>query len=138
MLNNKKEKENQSNFAALNVIGEGTTIKGDLISNGDLRIDGEVIGSIKTKAKCVLGNSCKVTGNVEAKNCDISGKVEGDVRVSDILLIKSTGIINGDLKTSKLVVESGGEFNGSCTMGSAVSMNQKQGDEEKSHARATA
>jgi cytoskeletal protein CcmA (bactofilin family) len=136
MLNAKKEKETPSASAALNVIGEGTTIKGDLISTGDLRIDGEVIGSIRTKAKCVIGNSSKVNGNVEARNCDISGKVEGDVKISDILLIKSTGIINGDIRTSKLVVENGGEFNGSCTMGNAVSIN-KSGLEEDSHASAS-
>ena len=138
MLNSKKEKETPTGTGALNVIGEGTTIKGDLISSGDLRIDGEVIGSIRTKAKCVLGGSSKVSGNVEAKNCDISGRVEGDVKVSDILLIKSSGIINGDIRTSKLVVENGGEFNGSCTMGNAVSLNQQTSLDEEKHASATA
>ncbi|MFY0644880.1 MAG: polymer-forming cytoskeletal protein [Bacteroidia bacterium] len=119
---NKKEKTNPISSAVLNVIGEGTTIKGDLISTGDLRIDGSVIGSITTKAKCVIGSSATVTGNVDAKNCDISGKIDGDVKVSEILLIKSNGVINGDLRTSKLVVENGGEFNGSCTMGNSVSI----------------
>lgn len=133
---NKKEKSGPSNSAVLNVIGEGTTIKGDLISTGDLRIDGNVIGSINTKSKCVIGNSATVTGNVEARNCDISGKIDGDVKVSEVLLIKETGVINGDLRTSKLVIENGGEFNGSCTMGSSVSMSAPsktdQGDHKQS------
>ena len=82
---NKKEKTPVSSSAVLNVIGEGTTIKGDLISTGDLRIDGKVIGSIQTKAKCVIGNSAVVTGDVDCKNCDVSGKIEGDVKISDVL-----------------------------------------------------
>ena len=83
----KKDKMSTTSNAVLNVIGEGTTIKGDLISEGDLRIDGSVIGSIHTKARCVIGASSKVQGNVDARNCDVSGKVEGDVKVSEILLI---------------------------------------------------
>lgn len=135
---NKKEKTIPSQSAVLNVIGEGTTIKGDLISTGDLRIDGAVIGSIQTKAKCVIGNSARVEGNVDARNCDISGKVDGDVKVSEILLIKSDGVINGDLRTSKLVVENGGEFNGSCTMGNSVSMSKTQSEESELARSATA
>ena len=135
---NKKEKTLPSQSAVLNVIGEGTTIKGDLISTGDLRIDGTVIGSIQTKAKCVIGSSANVEGNVDARNCDISGKVNGDVKVSEILLIKSDGVINGDLRTSKLVVENGGEFNGSCTMGNSVSMSKPQQEDSELARSATA
>ncbi len=135
---NKKEKTLPNQSAVLNVIGEGTTIKGDLISDGDLRIDGKVIGSINTKAKCVIGHSAIVEGNVDAKNCDISGKVEGDVKVSEILLIKAQGVINGDLRTSKLVVENGGEFNGSCIMGNAVSITKSQNENSELARSATA
>ena len=135
---NKKEKTNPMSSAVLNVIGEGTTIKGDLISDGDLRIDGSVIGGITTKAKCVIGTSAKVTGNVDAKNCDISGRIDGDVKVSEILLIKSNGVINGDLRTSKLVVENGGEFNGSCTMGNSVSIKKSSSSSNEFDQSATA
>lgn len=132
---NKKEKTQINTSAVLNVIGEGTTIKGDLISTGDLRIDGNVVGSITTKAKCVIGQSATVTGNVDAKNCDISGKIDGDVKVSDVLLIKETGVINGDLRTSKLVIENGGEFNGQCAMGNSVSIGKSSGQEESEQSR---
>jgi cytoskeletal protein CcmA (bactofilin family) len=135
---NKKEKIGTTTSAVLNVIGEGTTIKGDLISDGDLRIDGKVIGSIQTKARCVVGGSATVEGNVDARNCDVSGTVTGDVKVSEVLLIKSSGVINGDLRTSKLVVENGGEFNGSCAMGSAVSMSKANEPKENFNQSATA
>ena len=126
----KKEKSTTSNSSDINVIGEGTKIKGDLSSDGDLRIDGEIEGNISTQSKCVLGSSAIIRGSIEAKSCDISGRVDGDVKVTDLLLIKTTGKVNGDIRTTKIVVENGGEFNGACTMGSSVSMKKDnaQGD----------
>ncbi len=118
----KKDKAPNQPTSVLNVLGEGTTIKGNLSSSGDVRIDGEVQGNVNTKGKCVLGTSGKIVGNIQAKSCDVSGKVEGNVHVLDLLLVKSSGKIHGDIKTSKIVLENGGEFNGSCVMGNAVAM----------------
>ena len=118
----KKNKPLQETSVVLKVLGEGTVIEGNLSSSGDLRIDGEVQGDVNTKGKCVLGASGKIIGNIQAKSCDISGRVDGNVRVVDLLLVKSNGKVNGDINTSKIVVENGGEFNGSCVMGSAVAM----------------
>jgi cytoskeletal protein CcmA (bactofilin family) len=117
----KKDKTAPVGLSAINVIGDGTKIIGDLKSNGDLRIDGVVEGNITTQAKCVLGASGKIIGNIQSKSCDLSGTVNGNVLVNELLLIKSTGKINGDIRTAKLVVENGGEFNGACTMGSSSS-----------------
>lgn len=135
MIGNKKEKTTTTTTgsSAINVIGEGTKIVGDLSSNGDLRIDGVVEGSVRTQSKCVLGASGRIIGNIDAKNCDLSGKVEGDVIVRELLLIKSTGKVNGDITTAKMVVENGGEFNGSCSMGNSVSLHQeRKADDVKS------
>ncbi len=120
----KKEKTTGNGIGAINVLGEGTIVTGDLSSNGDLRIDGTVNGNVKTECKFVLGITGRIMGNIAAKSCDISGIVEGDVKVSDLLLIKSTGKIRGDINTSKIVVENGSEFNGSCTMGNSVSISK--------------
>lgn len=132
----KKEKTTQIGVAAINVIGEGTKITGDLNSNGDLRIDGTVEGNITTQAKCVLGASGRILGNITAKSCDLSGTVDGNLVVSELLLIKSSGKINGDLRTTKLVVENGGEFNGACTMGNSVSMQSNKTDSNAASATA--
>lgn len=116
----KKEKLNEPT-GELNVLGEGTTIEGDLVSTGDLRIDGKVKGNVDTKGKCVLGTSGSIVGDVKAKSCDISGHVTGNVIVLDTLFLKSSGIINGDINTSKMVVEIGGQLNGACVMGGNAS-----------------
>ncbi|MBO6515866.1 MAG: polymer-forming cytoskeletal protein [Bacteroidia bacterium] len=116
MLSKKKENSPAPN-GSINVIGSDTTIEGDIVSQGDVRIDGTLIGSIKTSSKLVLGVSGKIEGNIVAKSADISGKVQGNAEVSEILYLKSTSRIFGDILTDKLVVESGGEFNGKCQMG---------------------
>ena len=116
----KKEKFNEPK-GELNVLGEGTTIEGSIVSTGDLRIDGKVNGNVFTQGKCVLGVSGNITGDIKAKSCDISGIVTGNVKVTDTLFLKGTGIINGDINISKIVVEIGGQINGACSMGSDVS-----------------
>ena len=119
----KKEKKDLNvsvSSGALNLLGEGTVIEGDLSSSGDLRIDGQINGNLNTQGKCVLGATGKISGNIKANCCDISGTVDGDLQIGDLLLIKSKGKVNGDIKTSKIVIESGGELNGSCIMGGAA------------------
>lgn len=117
MLNKKKTESGTPAISAFNVIGEGTIIKGDIQSSGDLRVDGTIEGTVYTKSKFVLGNSGRVTGDIFAKNADISGSVKGNVNIGEILFLKSSARINGDIETGKLIIESGGEFNGKCVMG---------------------
>ncbi|MFT4522522.1 MAG: cytoskeletal protein CcmA (bactofilin family) [Bacteroidia bacterium] len=116
MLSSKKKENNNASAAPFNVIGVDTIIEGNIISKGDVRIDGTLVGSIKTAAKLVLGTSGKIEGDIDVKSADVSGTVKGNVVVSEILFLKQSAKIHGDIKTGKLVVDSGGEFNGSCTM----------------------
>ena len=119
-----KDKSSVAN-TNINVLSEGTILEGDLKSKGDLRIDGEVKGNVTTEGRCIVGVKGLIKGVIKAKDCDISGKAVGDVIVSDLLLIKGTGKVDGDINTSKLVLENGGEFNGTCSMGNAISMKKE-------------
>jgi cytoskeletal protein CcmA (bactofilin family) len=119
MLSNKKNNMSGSNDAnSINVFGEGTTVEGNITSKGDVRIDGKLIGAINTSAKVVLGETGIIEGDLVATGADISGTVNGNVRVKGVLLLKSSARINGDIYTNKLQIESGGMFNGKCEMGS--------------------
>ncbi len=120
MLSNKKKDSPSAPNGSINVIGSDTVIEGNITSNGDVRIDGTLVGSVKTSSKLVLGISGKIEGDANAKSADISGKVDGNVNISEILYLKSTSRIVGDIHTNKLVVESGGEFNGKCEMGKSA------------------
>jgi len=115
---NKKELEEISN--ASNHLGKGTVINGNIESYGNIRIEGKINGDLTTKAKAVLSDSAKVIGNILAQNAEISGEITGIIEVSEVLVLKSTAIINGDIITNKLVVENGAQFNGSCKMGAIM------------------
>ena len=100
-----------------NAISKGTTLRGTVETSGSIRIDGEIIGDIKTQAKIVLGESSRVEGNIWAKNADIGGIVEGKVEVGETLILKPNCKIQGDIVTNTLIVESGAKFSGQCDIG---------------------
>jgi len=99
-----------------NIVGKGTIVEGNIETFGNIRIEGKVIGNVKTKSKIALGQSCHVKGNVAAQNAEISGEVNGTIEIADVLILRSTAVINGDILANKLIVESGAYFNGGCKM----------------------
>lgn len=102
------------------LISSGTTIKGDISSNGDLRIDGTVIGNIKSSAKVVIGNSGSVEGDIHGNNADIVGKISGTIKVKELLQLRGECVVNGNVYAGKLQVEPTASFNGQCHMGANV------------------
>lgn len=114
MFNPKNKAE--SGNGSLNTIGTGTTVKGDISSNGDLRIDGDIEGNLVSTARVVIGAKSNVVGNIHAANAIIEGKITGNVEVSEVLSLKSTALIEGDIMMKKLVVETGASFNGKSSM----------------------
>tara|TARA_B100001939_G_scaffold116639_1_gene101109 strand:- start:405 stop:821 length:417 start_codon:yes stop_codon:yes gene_type:complete len=118
--NNESMKRTENNNSVVNIIGQGTSILGDINSNGDIRIDGTLKGSIKTEGKVVLGKEGIVEGDVMCQNADISGIIKAKITVSNLLSLKETAKLNGDIVTNKLSIEPGAEFTGSCSMGAVI------------------
>jgi len=109
-------KYNETDNTTINLISNGTDIVGDVISNGDIRIDGTLKGSLNTKGKVVIGPTGKVNGEVICKNSEVSGIVEGKLSVEQLLNLKASSKIIGDIATSKLSIEPGAKFTGNCKM----------------------
>jgi cytoskeletal protein CcmA (bactofilin family) len=121
MFTTKEEKKAADEITnSSNVIGKGTVLEGNIETSGNIRIEGKIIGNLKSKSKVALGNSSLVDGNVSAQNADIEGTVKGKVEIADMLVLKATATVHGDIATGKLVVEPGAVFNGTCKMGAAV------------------
>ena len=99
-----------------NRIEKNTKIKGDIISEADFRIDGKLDGNVKTSGKVVIGKGGYIHGKVECVNADIEGSFNGELTVSDLLSLKASAVIEGNVSVSKLAVEPGATFNASCTM----------------------
>lgn len=105
---------------SINLIGIGTQITGDINSAGDVRIDGTLNGDIKLNGRLVIGPNGKIEGNVICQNADVSGEIKGTVQVAEMLALKATAKISGDIITNKLSIEPGAVFTGSCNMGAIV------------------
>ena len=118
--NNESMTRTENNNSVVNIIGQGTSILGDINSNGDVRIDGTLKGSIKTEGKVVLGKEGVVEGDVICQNADISGIIKAKITVSNLLSLKETAKLKGDIVTNKLSIEPGAEFTGSCSMGAVI------------------
>ncbi|NVN17035.1 polymer-forming cytoskeletal protein [Muricauda sp. HICW] len=100
-----------------NRIEKNTTIKGDITSEADFRIDGKLEGNVTTSGKVVIGKDGYINGKVECVNADIEGKFNGELNVKDLLSLKSSAYIEGTVSVAKLAVEPGATFNAACTMG---------------------
>ncbi|HSN48190.1 MAG TPA: polymer-forming cytoskeletal protein [Flavobacterium sp.] len=112
----KKPKSYTDLLGKTNRIVEGTSIKGDIISQADFRLDGELVGNFQSKGKIVIGPAGSVIGDVICKNADIEGKFNGKIQVAEILNVKSKASIYGEVVCGKLSVEPGADFSASSKM----------------------
>lgn len=123
----KSDKNNMANYGngnqspeRLNRIVEGTIIEGDIKSDSNIRIDGYVKGTITVKGRLVLGPTGKIDGNVFCKNADLEGKLNGIIEVDELLSLKTTAKLQGEISTNKLSIEPGAIFSGNCKMGAVL------------------
>ncbi|MFT7589517.1 MAG: cytoskeletal protein CcmA (bactofilin family) [Limisphaerales bacterium] len=126
MLGNRNKQNAASDNAALsselNTIAKGTVITGEVVSEGILRIDGRINGTVRTKSKIAVGKTGVIEGDLYCDEADVEGKVIGSVNVDKQLTIRTHGNVSGDISTGTIVVEAGALFNGSCSMGNQAQM----------------
>jgi cytoskeletal protein CcmA (bactofilin family) len=112
----KKTKPYTEQLGKTNRIVEGTKIEGNIHSVADFRLDGELIGNFKSDGKLVVGPLGSIIGDFECKNADIEGNFRGKIEVEELLNLKSTAIIEGNVIVGKLAVEPGALFTATCSM----------------------
>lgn len=115
----KKIKNGNGENQARNLIAHGTRIEGDIDSAGDIRIEGYISGTVKTKGKIVVGESGQIEGQVQCQSADISGRAKIKLEVSELTTLRATSNFTGDIITKKISIEPGAVFSGSCQMASA-------------------
>ncbi len=114
-----------------NRISQGTKIVGNINSEGGFRIDGEVEGNISTSNKIVIGKNGIVHGELSCKDADIEGKVNGKLTITNLLSLKTSSQIDGEVTVSKLAVEPGAIFNATCEMRDSVKTLTKDGKKQE-------
>ncbi len=125
--NNRDMQHPTTNGNGATLIGADTSLKGDISSNTDLRIDGTIIGNIQSSAKVVIGANGRVEGDVSCNQADIVGKVSGNIRARELLQLRGESVVNGNVYTGKLQIEPTATFNGQCHMGAnIVEMNSNE------------
>ena len=127
-----EKKEGEEPIQAETTIGASVKLEGDLASDGDIFLHGNVSGKVSTKADLTIGETAKVSADVEAKNVSISGKVDGNIKADGKVEITPSGVVKGDITTGDLMIASGSSFTGNCEMGepSAESESSEDAKEE--------
>jgi cytoskeletal protein CcmA (bactofilin family) len=98
------------------IIGSTIKIEGDLVSNGNIVVEGEVVGSLKTDRGLRVGANAKVKADVKAAQALIAGEVAGNVVIDDTLELTETARVSGDISARVISIQSGALFNGRCSM----------------------
>ena len=102
--------------SGLNALVKGTAVDGNVQCDSDLRVDGSIKGKLVCKAKVIIGPTGSVEGEVICQNAVIEGRFKGILTVSELLNVRETADIDGEITTSKLIVQSGAKFNVACKM----------------------
>jgi len=105
------------------LISAGTTFKGDISCNSDLRIDGTINGNVHCTAKIIIGNGGFVDGNIDGTHAEVAGKVQGNMTIKELLQLKGQCTVEGNIVAAKLLIEPTATFNGNCQMGAAAAGN---------------
>lgn len=132
MFKGEKNKPANDSPERLNRLVAGTKLEGDLTTESNLRVDGEIVGNTNCNSKFVLGEKGVVNGNLVANAAELEGTVEGDINVSDLLILRKTAIIKGNLSTGRLIIEDGAQIGGSIQTGDLAAKGQKTQNIEKS------
>lgn len=109
-----------------NLIGKDTVIKGDVESSGDIRVDGKLVGSLKSNGKIVVGQTGIIEGDLTCKQADISGVVKGVLHCDELTTLKATSKVELDMMTKQLCIEVGAIFTGKCQMSQPTVATAKQ------------
>ncbi len=119
-----------------NRIIAGTTIKGDIQATGDFRIDGTLVGTINVKGKIVLGPTGRIEGEVQCKNAEVQGSINANIKVDELLSLKASAKLQGEIMTNKIAIEPGARISGNINMDKQagilkVSQTEENGNQRK-------
>ncbi|MDD4645391.1 MAG: polymer-forming cytoskeletal protein [Bacteroidales bacterium] len=111
---------------AINLISAGTQVKGDVETNSGIRIDGSVNGKLDIKGKVVIGASGQIVGDIICQTLEVSGQITGNIHAAELISLKATARVNGEIVTRKLAIEPGAVFTGACKMGTDTDAKRKE------------
>lgn len=112
----KDSKKSAAQEPAISIIAPGTVIVGDCQTDGTVRVEGRVEGTIRAGKSVVVGRSGEVVGDIHTQDAVIGGKVTGGVVAESRLELQATCVVEGDIRSRRIILDEGGRFNGSVQM----------------------
>lgn len=106
----------ENNLGAVNLISSTTGVTGDILTESDIRIDGNLLGNMVTKGRLIIGPNGKIEGEIRCKSAEIEGEIKGKIIVEELLSLKATALFSGDITTGQIMIEPGAIFTGNCMM----------------------
>ena len=100
------------------IVGEGTSFKGEITSQGSVHIGGEVMGCVRTEGDVFIMPKGKMAGDVMGGKVVVSGAVEGNIVARKGLEILKSGKVNGEIVCDKLLIEEGSAYEGKVNVSS--------------------
>ena len=100
-----------------NSLVHGTRVEGSIFTENDIRIDGKLVGNLNCKGKVIIGPSGEIEGEIQCKNAVVEGRFSGLFVISELLHVRESATVEGEINTAKLIVQSGSVFNVTCKMG---------------------
>ena len=110
----------EESVIAETIVGHSVKIEGDLVSEGDIKVDGTVSGKIRTSKNLFIGPTAKINADIESGSATVAGIIDGNVKTNGLLVILQTGHLTGDINCRQLAIEEGAYFIGNCTMSEKV------------------
>lgn len=111
-----KEERSSAQEPAISIIGQGMTLAGDCQTEGTIRIEGRVEGTIRAGKSVVVGRSGEVVGDIYTQDAVISGKVSGSIVAESRLELQATCAVEGEIRSRRILLDEGGRFNGNIQM----------------------
>ena len=115
-----KKNAKASQKSVSTIIGADTIIGGSVTTENSIRIDGSIVGGLTSKGTVILAPTGKVTGNIVADYLVVAGTIEGDMWIKERAEFESTSNVNGDITTTRLIIDEDAQFHGMSIMAREV------------------
>ena len=122
----------------LSIVGAGMTIRGDLETDGVVKVEGTVEGMVKANAQVLVAKGGVVHGDIETTEAVVGGRVNGAIRAKERVEVQAGAFVEGDVTTRRIAVAEGGTLNGQIRMGDGAWGRDEKGAESKLAARSPA
>jgi len=102
---------------SLSIIAAGMTVRGDIESNGIVKVEGAVDGHVHARHQVLVARGGIVHGDIDAREVIVGGMVNGSIRSAERVEVQSGATVAGDIMTRRIAVAEGGTLNGQIRMG---------------------